>query len=171
MIGQRWNSSYNYPALFFGVYSPGMATKTDVRTFTVIDGASPDRRATEVVMFAIDGEVSLSVADLHTALGIERKPEGLCVGDVCYPVRSAIDDVVDGVATVRLSGVAATTGRPLVIDDGATVACLGAGAGERSQSLKSGYAPDFTLPDLSGMTHSLSDFRGRKVVLYAYASW
>ncbi len=32
-------------------------------------------------------------------------------------------------------------------------------------------APDFTLPDLDGRSHSLADARGRKVVLIAWASW
>lgn len=29
-------------------------------------------------------------------------------------------------------------------------------------------APDFTLPDQNGATHSLSDYRGQKVILYFY---
>ena len=29
-------------------------------------------------------------------------------------------------------------------------------------------APDFTLPDQNGAAHSLSDYRGRKVILYFY---
>ena len=29
-------------------------------------------------------------------------------------------------------------------------------------------APDFTLPDQNGVNHSLSDYRGKKVVLYFY---
>ena len=29
-------------------------------------------------------------------------------------------------------------------------------------------APDFTLPDQDGKTHSLSDYRGQKVILYFY---
>lgn len=32
-------------------------------------------------------------------------------------------------------------------------------------------APDFTLPDLDGRPHSLSDYRGQKILLAAYASW
>ena len=122
-------------------------------------------------MYDLDGQLAVSVADLNAAFGIERKPEGLCIGDVCYPVRTTIDGSVGDTPIVSLNGVAATIGRPLVIDADAAIACLGAGASERSQSLKSGYAPDFTLPDLDGNLYSLSDFRGRKVVLYAYASW
>ncbi len=29
-------------------------------------------------------------------------------------------------------------------------------------------APDFTLPDQNGETHSLTDYRGRKIILYFY---
>ncbi len=29
-------------------------------------------------------------------------------------------------------------------------------------------APDFTLPDQNGKAHSLSDYRGQKVILYFY---
>jgi peroxiredoxin len=32
-------------------------------------------------------------------------------------------------------------------------------------------APDFTLPDVSGTPHSLSDYRGKKVLLATWASW
>ena len=32
-------------------------------------------------------------------------------------------------------------------------------------------APDFSLPDLAGRLHTLSDYRGKKVLLIAYASW
>ncbi len=151
------------------VYSPSM-NETQVG-FTVIDGASSQRSATTVAVSTIDAKAYVSSADLQRALGIERKPEGLCVGDVCYPVRTALDATIDGQPAVSIDGVAATLGRPLVFDAAAAVACLGAGAAQRSQSLKSGYAPNFTLPDLDGTLHSLSDFRGRKVVLYAYASW
>ena len=44
-------------------------------------------------------------------------------------------------------------------------------AAERADALRSGMAPDFELPDVHGVLHRLSDFRGKKVVLYAYASW
>ncbi len=48
---------------------------------------------------------------------------------------------------------------------------LGEAAADRASQLASGEAPDFTLPDLQGRLHSLSDYRGKKVLLVTYASW
>ena len=42
---------------------------------------------------------------------------------------------------------------------------------DQRQGLASLNAPDFTLPDLAGQRHSLSDFRGKKVLLVTWASW
>jgi cytochrome c-type biogenesis protein len=42
---------------------------------------------------------------------------------------------------------------------------------DQRQGLSSFDAPDFTLPDMNGNTHSLSDFRGKKVLLLTWASW
>ena len=119
---------------------------------TLIDGESPTRTS-----FVIDTEQP----DL-AALGWERKPEGLCRDDVCIPVPSGPLD---------LAAVAKALQRPLVVDAAAGVGALGASSLERGSSLRSGTAPDFELPDLDGTRWRLSQFRGRKVVLYAYASW
>ena len=42
---------------------------------------------------------------------------------------------------------------------------------DQQQGLASLRAPDFTLPDMDGKMHSLSDFRGKKVFLVTWASW
>ena len=54
-------------------------------------------------------------------------------------------------------------------DDGMPV--LGTSADDRSTSLQSLEAPDFSLPDLSGGTRTLSEHRGKKVMLGTWASW
>jgi len=33
------------------------------------------------------------------------------------------------------------------------------------------FAPDFRLPDMNGIMHSLSSFLGKKVFLVSWASW
>ena len=58
-----------------------------------------------------------------------------------------------------------------MIDSDEKIAALGASSQDRAAALRSGIAPDFALPDINGVIHRLSDHRGRKVVLYAYASW
>ena len=42
---------------------------------------------------------------------------------------------------------------------------------DQRQQLNSLEAPDFTLPDLQGKLHRLSDFRGKKILLVTWASW
>ena len=66
---------------------------------------------------------------------------------------------------------AEASGRPVAVDLDERAAYLGASAAERAKALASLEAPDFTLPDLDGQRHSLSQYRGRKVLLVAYASW
>ena len=70
-----------------------------------------------------------------------------------------------------LAALASLLGRPLAIDQEEGVALLGTGIAERAHELDSLEAPDFELPDLSGRMHRLSDYRGKKVLLIAYASW
>jgi hypothetical protein len=134
-------------------------------SFTLIDG---DRITT--VPAAIDGDaVRLSPDALRDATGWELKPEGLCQGDVCVPVRdrAALADArgVDLVAFAR------ALDRPLALDAAERAAALGTSAGERSARMATLEAPDFELPDLHGRRHRLSHHRGKKALLIAYASW
>ena len=109
---------------------------------------------------------------LTSELGWELKPEGLCKGEICVPVRergALLPDAGDG--RVDLTAFALALGRPLAVDVDARVAALGVAASERASQLATLRAPDFELPDLSGKLHRLSDHRGKKVLLIAYASW
>jgi hypothetical protein len=95
------------------------------------------------------------------------KPEGLCCGDVCIPG----GDAVAGDGSIDLAGFSALTNRSLVLDESERAMSLGAAAEDRSTELGSLKAPDFSLPDLNGKMHRLSDYRGVKILLAAYASW
>lgn len=132
---------------------------------TLID----DGRVTEVpAQFAAD-RVRIPAADVERALGWELNPEGLCQGSVCVPVRNESDLTnADG---IDLAALARVLGRPLALDAGERVAFMAASARDRGAQLATLQAPEFTLPDLSGRLHSLSDYRGNKVLLIAYASW
>ena len=74
-------------------------------------------------------------------------------------------------AGTELARRAEAAGRPVAIDQAERVAYLGVTAADRARALSSLEAPDFTLPDLDGRPHSLSQHRGRKVLLVAYGSW
>ena len=124
-------------------------------TWTVID----EQRVTSVE----SGDTL--VLDPHV-LGWEAKPQGLCRDDVCIPLpKSVVGNAVSADVLGRLLG------RPVVIDADERVAAFAAPAAERTAALRSGMAPDFELPDLDGVMHRLSSYRGRKVVVYAYGSW
>ena len=74
----------------------------------------------------------------------------------------------DGIALAKRAEAA---GRPVVVDLEEGAAFLGVSAQDRGKRLASLEAPDFTLPDLAGRSHSLAAQRGKKVFLVAYASW
>ena len=133
--------------------------------FTILD----EGRATDVDAQVSGDAVRLAPAALRDALGWELKPEGLCQGGVCIPVRErAALQHADG---VDLAALARTLGRPLALDAAASAAYLGASAAYRGAQLANLAAPDVTLPDLDGTPHAMADFRGRKLLLIAYASW
>jgi hypothetical protein len=135
------------------------------RSLTLVD----ETRAVTVDAVVRGDTIRLSPAVVERTLGWALKPEGLCRGDTCIPVRDrpALIDA-DG---VDLGALARVLDRPLASDADEGVAVLGASAGDRSHRLASMEAPDFTLPDLDGRLHSLSDQRGRKALLIAWASW
>lgn len=133
------------------------------QAFTLID----DGRVLETE--AVISRDRVTLAGGASVLGWEWKDEGLCRGEVCVPVRDpAALGTADG---VDLEGLAVLLGRPLALDVGGRAAALAAAPADRSTQLASLEAPDFTLPDLDGKLHSLSDQRGKKVLLVAYASW
>lgn len=132
--------------------------------FTIIDDGQP------VVATAVaDGDsVRLPVRVLAEALGWELKLEGLCRGDTCVPLARQDSIEAEG---IDIADLAAALHRPLALDVEEAAAYLGASAHERGAALAMLVAPDFTLPDLEGRMHALSDQRGKKVLLVVYASW
>jgi hypothetical protein len=106
---------------------------------------------------------------VERATGWAWKPEGLCRGEICMPLPSGAA-MTDG---DRLDVAAAWrhAGRPVARSDAGDIWVLGEDAASRAGALDAGDAPDFALPDLAGRLHRLSEFRGRRVFLVAWASW
>ena len=135
---------------------------------TIIDGGGESEVVREVDA-RVEGErVVLSPSGMKS-LGWELHPEGLCREGLCVPVPAGSGLEVGTGAD--LSVFARLIDRPVAIDLEEQAAYLGVSAGERGRALRSLVAPEFGLPDLSGRVHRLSEHRGKKVLLVAYASW
>jgi hypothetical protein len=131
---------------------------------TVIYG---ERETTLTDADSEDGNLWLSLDDLEPATGWQLKPEGVCRGEQCVPIPPAdSDDFLRG-DHFNLTRFASHLGQPLVSDPGEDVWVFGEPVAPTGPL----YAPDFTLPDLEGREHTLSDYRGNKVFLATWASW
>lgn len=117
----------------------------------------------------VDGDrILTSPENLADITGWVLKPEGLCRGEACVPVRDP-DLVRDG--DVDLARFAAVLGRPAVVDAGARVIAVGEPSAQRRGPIEAGVAPDFTLPRLDGGAFRFSSIGQRKKLLLAWASW
>ena len=105
------------------------------------------------------------------ASGWELRPEGLCRGDVCVPVPPGKAETLAADGKINLAAFWDYLGMPIAHSADGDVWALGESAENRAAELRSLEAPDFALPDLSGVQHSLSNHRGKKVLLATWASW
>ena len=148
------------------------AQAADARTGVVIyDGV-----ATAVSpMQGPANDLWITTHDLTRATRFVIKPQGVCRDEVCFPLpktRKAEFVLQQGATTwFNLSEFAKLINQPVVTDQKNGVWYFGARAAEQNGGLASFAAPNFTLPDLKGRPHSLSDFRGKKVLLVTWASW
>ena len=140
---------------------------------TILCGAA----ATTTPDAGIEGEgLWIAPNDLARATGWEWKSEGLCRGSACVPVprgdagREWVRETGRGLS-VSLTQLAQHLRQPVVASPEHGVWAVGEAAEDVGERLRSLEAPDFTLPDVVGRLHSLSDYRGRKVFLLAWASW
>jgi hypothetical protein len=113
----------------------------------------------------------IGAQELEAATGWSLKPEGLCRGDICVPVPSGrAADYVSGDA-LNASAFWRRMNHPVVHNAAGDIWVLGTSAADRTMALQSLEAPDFALPDLAGKTGTLSEHRGKKVLLATWASW
>jgi hypothetical protein len=117
----------------------------------------------------VDDRVLVTPDALTGALGWTLKPEGLCRDDVCVPVRDRnallVGDRID------LAAATDALGRPTVVDADAAIVAVALDREQRRSALESLTAPDVVLQDLEGTPHALSEWRGQKRLLHAFASW
>jgi hypothetical protein len=133
-----------------------------------------DDQTSHVPNASADGDnLWIPVQDLRRATGWELKSEGACLGDQCVPIGQGreLETVSKDGAGFNLAAFARMLGQPVVHDDTSGVWVFGRAGADRQRKLLSLEAPDFSLPDLDGKMHSLSEHRGKKVFLVTWASW
>ena len=119
-----------------------------------------------------DGEhLWIDAGEFQTATGWSLKPEGFCRGTTCVPVPPGRAHEFVAGSTVNAAAFWRRMGNPVMHDATRQVWVLGTSAADRSASLQSLEAPDFNLPDLDGRMRTLSEHRGKKVLLATWASW
>jgi hypothetical protein len=116
-------------------------------------------------------ELWIDQKDLERTTGWSIKPEGFCKGNTCipYPKTEAENFVKE--RKVNVSSFWNLMDNPILHDESCDTWVLGASHKERLSVLDSLQAPDFSLPDLEGKQHSLSDYKGKRVFLTTWSSW
>ncbi len=117
----------------------------------------------------------LEAREVASKTGWELKPEGFCRGELCVPLppgREAEFSRKDSDSTLlNFTALVDAVGKPWAADAKNRVWYIGTEPAARANSLRTRIAPDFELPDVDGNLHRLSDHRGKKVFLLAWASW
>ncbi len=128
----------------------------------------------EVDGTCVEGQCWVAPDVLPEILGWTLKAEGLCRGDECMPMASDARVSVVRDDLVNLSQVARLLGRASVVSSVASdvpVIALALEPEARRDALAGLHAPEFSLPDLNGTVHALSEWRGQKRLLVTFASW
>lgn len=123
-----------------------------------------------VVMVVLIGGAGL----LYTALGDSVKMPGLVVQDgVVGSQADEMNSESDGVGSSSAVSVEKEPGNVEPADTGASEGQANAESGEDNENSEETreLAPDFTVYDVDGNAHKLSDFRGKPVVVNFWASW
>ena len=135
-----------------------------------------DGRVTEIDQTLSDPtELWVSAVQLPQVNDFVLKPEGACLDDICVPIRQEEDSDIfitrHKTGWVNVTELAERIQQPLVVDHETGVFSLGAIPAQRQSFVRDGLAPDFTLQDWQGKSVSLSDFKGKKIMLLSWASW
>jgi hypothetical protein len=114
----------------------------------------------------------VTMKDLKRATKFVVKPQGVCRDQLCFPLPKARKaEFISKKGWFNLSEFARLVKQPFAVDEKHSVWHFGPRSDAQNAHLESLDAPDFALPDVSGKSHSLADYRGKKVLLLTWASW
>lgn len=165
-----------FRAALFGVMAMNASAANDGSRVVIYEGIATEIVAPPTSFPATNAaDLWVKLADLKRASRFELKPEGVCRDELCFPIpadrKQSFLTTNAAVTWFNLNEFARLLHQPAAYDAEAAIWYFGPRAAEQNGYLTSLMAPDFTLPDLKGKAHSLSDFRGKKVLLITWASW
>lgn len=156
--------------------APTMAS----RRVVIYDNVATEVAAAPATLAVTGDDLWVTLGDLTRATKFALKPQGVCRDELCFPIpktrKSAFLSVQGKVTWFNLSEFARLLRQPVaydasVGDEKNPVWYFGPRSEEQNSFVSSLVAPSFTLPDANGKLHSLSEFRGKKVLLLTWASW
>jgi hypothetical protein len=157
----------------FSVCVAPIRAAVSVPSTVIFDGNATHLSATSP--FTQSSDLWVTLADLTRATGYKVKPQGVCRKELCFPIPSARKSeflIKQGSVTwFNLSAFARLVKQPTAHDEALATWYFGPRPDTQNSFLSSLNAPNFILPDMNGKMHSLSDFRGKKVLLITWASW
>jgi hypothetical protein len=155
------------------LYSMANQAASQVRPVVIYDDRATELRTPSP--FTQSKDLWVTLAELTSATGFAVKPQGVCRNELCFPLpkqRKADFLAQRGKVTwFNLSEFARLVKQPVAHEEKLATWCFGPRPEGQNGYLATLEAPNFTLPDRSGNLHSLSNFRGKKVLLITWASW
>jgi hypothetical protein len=146
---------------------------SQVRREVIYDDAATELRTPSP--FTHSEDLWVTLAELTRATGFVVKPQGVCRNELCFPLPKQRKADFLGqrgkVTWFNLSEFARLVKQPVAHEEKLATWCFGPRPEMQNGYLATLEAPNFTLPDRSGKLHSLSNFRGKKVLLITWASW
>jgi len=125
--------------------------------------------------FTESKDLWVTLPELTRATGFVLKPQGVCRKELCFPLpKQRKSDFLaprGSVTWFNLSEFARLVKQPVAHDAKLATWYFGPRPEIQNSYLSNLEAPNFTLPDKTGKLHSLSDFRGKKILLITWASW
>jgi hypothetical protein len=141
-------------AAAFAAPTTGGATVLYNDSTVKLDAVRPDSK-----------DLWVRAADLPRINEFELKPQGACRADMCIPVAKTLKSG----QWFNLTGFSRKLGQSFVVEQG--VWSFGEIPVMRGSFYNSRIAPDFAVPDRTGKVVHLSDFRGKKALVFTWASW
>jgi AhpC/TSA family len=159
--------------LFLLLSVTAKAAASDMPRVLIYDDSTTQLR--DPSPFTQSKDLWVTLAELTRATGFVLKPQGVCRRELCFPLpkrrRAEFLAPRGSVMWFNLSAFARLVKQPVAHDEKLATWYFGPRPETQNGYLANLEAPNFTLPDKSGKPHSLSDFRGKKVLLITWASW